>query len=163
MLITTKLLTVWSVWQMNRSPLGLQLKTQPRRNCGMCPAPYLKSRSRVLVLSKRQHEEQLIWKNKLERRLSDRSAESLYSLNLLTMLSILDTGLLYLQPLITFIFWAQYVSWPFSLWSLNSPRFPLFIISPFQASNCFCFEITSASFAPPLAPMTIRPFSKVKN
>ena len=51
----------------------------------------------------------------------DRSAESLYSWNLLTMLSILEIGLLYLQPLITFIFWAQCVSWLFSLWSLNSP------------------------------------------
>jgi len=40
MLITKKLLTVWSVWQMNRSPLGFQLKTQPRKNCGMCTAPY---------------------------------------------------------------------------------------------------------------------------
>ena len=40
MLITTKLLTVWSVWQMRRSPLGFQLKTQPCKNCDMCTAPY---------------------------------------------------------------------------------------------------------------------------
>ena len=45
-------------WQMNRSPLGFQLKTQPRKNCGMCTAPYgycnfWKCRSDVLVLSVR--------------------------------------------------------------------------------------------------------------
>ena len=35
----------------------------------------------------------------------------------------------------------------------TSAKFPLFIIlSQFQANECFCFEITSVSFAPPLAP-----------